>query len=142
MSQLAKYAIVFATLTLILELVGIPTAASGFLSYFGIDWNAGEINTATSSIWNFLFVGGGILVSLSAAGALLVGFFTKTFDRALVIIPFIILMAGYILQSFAAVMIYVSGIGADWLTKTVIVIFGALAIGFIMVCVDYFMTGQ
>jgi hypothetical protein len=86
-------------------------------------------------------VGVGLLVLVSTAGAVIVGFFTKQFDWKLVLVPFmtgtIILFAstGWQIVQFAQTT------GESWLIGIVATIFLPLTIGFVYSIVEFFSGG-
>jgi len=146
MSQLGKFTITFIVLILVLEFAGIPTAASSVLSDFGITLNDNsDILTAdleSSSFFSYIFGSNlGILLTISTVGAAIIGFFARSYDTSLVVLPLIVFLGGLLAGTSWSVISYVNLIGASWLTKIVSIIFIGLGVGFIWACVDNFRTG-
>lgn len=147
MSALGKYVTIFITLIIFLEFVGVPTGASVALSSFGININpntsaleSGDVGNST--FYNWIFGLSGILVVVGAAGAVIIGFFAKSYDTSLVVLPIIVSIGTLLASTSWTVISYCSGLEQVWLTKIVTVIFSALAIGFLWACIDYFRTGN
>ena len=134
------------TMMIFMEFVGVPTGLGQTLGYFGIEVNqeTHELITAdieSSSFWGWVLGNaGGILLTVSAGAAIIIGFFAKSYDTSLVILPLIVAVAGWMISTFWLLIKYVDTLptGADWMTKLVATIFFALGILFAWACVDYF----
>jgi len=143
MGKIWGFTVMFLTMMLFLEFMGIPTGAGNTLQAFGItteDSNLVSADFEQSELWNKIFIGNGILVAIGL-GTVVVGLFTRTYDTSLVIIPLILTLASWMIVAFASIMTIVSG-ETQWLIKIISLIFIGLGAAFIGACVDYFRSGQ
>ena len=152
--KLGSWMVMLLTLILFLSFIGlnIPglnpiVVSSGVV----INETTGELQSAdieSSNIFQFLFgettftlfgieFTAGILVALMDAG-IVIGLLAKGYDLGLIILPFILFVAGLYIATFWSLIKYVSTFGQWWMTSIIAIIFTALAFGFIMSCVDYF----
>lgn len=146
MSQIGKFTIVFISLIFIMEFFGIQTGLGAALEQVGVNLSpttgaALSVDLENSQLYGNIFLTGGILASI-AAGVVIVGLFTRTYDTSLVVLPLIVFVAGLFISTTGAVISQVATLGSSWLTKLIGIIFVALGLGFIWSCVDYFRTGQ
>ena len=137
-----------------LTFMGVPTSFTPTLDILNIDINSStselqEADIEGSTLFKSLFIdeaidlfgislSGGILIALIGGGSLIIGLFAKGYDVSLVILPFIIAVAGIYVSTFWKVISYMATFDQWWMTSIVGLIFGTLAIGFIVSCVDYF----
>jgi len=142
--KFGTFVVMFVTMIMFLEFVGVPTGASVILSSFGIDINptTAELLTAdieSSNFFSWIFgSGAGVLVLIVGGGAIIVGLFAKSYDTSLVILPAIVSI-GTLLSSTGWIIIkYMQSFGQIWATTLVGIVFIGLLIAFIMSCVDYF----
>ena len=142
--RLGAWLVMLTAMILFLTFVGIPTGLSPVLDTIGIEVNQTSLDVVSADIesstfWDWLFDNStGILVLLSLGGAVVIGLFAKSYDTSLIILPFIILVAGQFIVTFWAIIKLVITYEQWWMTSIITLIFGALAVGFIMSCVDYF----
>jgi hypothetical protein len=141
--KLGGWMVMIVSMIIFLEFMGIPTGLSVILNSFGITINStsGELVNAgldNSSFWNQIFGASGILILLAAGGAVVVGLFAKSYDTSLVILPLIVIIGGIFIVTFGTIILYVKALDIQWMTMLITTIFGALGVGFIMSCVDYF----
>ena len=146
MSALGKFTIVILTTILFLELIGVPTGGGLVLNSFGVNITQTEYSVESADVSNSWFYNKifgasvGILLVVGAAGAVIIGFFAKSYDTSLVILPLILGIGGLLASTSWTIISYANGLHALWLTKIVTVVFIALGIGFLWACVDYFHT--
>jgi len=138
--KLGGWMMMLVAMMIFLSLIGIPTGLTEVLSKVGInlDIENETINAdiGNSSWWTVIMVA---LTAISAA-AVIAGLFAKGYDTSLVIVVPIIWIGGLFIGTFWTVILYAynnSG-GQFWITGMVGLIFGTIAIGFSMACVDYF----
>jgi hypothetical protein len=140
--KFGKFVVLFVTMILFLEFVAIPTGASVILSSFGIDINENydleSADIGNSTFFNWVFGNAGILITIGAVGAVIIGLFAKSYDTSLIILPLIVTIGGLFASTSWAVISYCMGLGIGWLTKIVSVVFIGLGIAFLMSCIDYF----
>jgi len=138
--KLGGWMVMIVSMIIFLEFMGIPTGLSVILNSFGITINSasGELINAgldNSSVWLQILT---VLTALSIGGAVIVGLFAKSYDTSLVILPLIVAIGGIFIVTFGAIILYVKALDIQWMTMLITTIFGALGVGFIMSCVDYF----
>jgi len=141
--KLGGWMVMIVSMIIFLEFTGIPTGLSVILNSFGITINSasGELINAgidNSFFWDEIFGASGILILLATGGAVIVGLFAKSYDTSLIILPLIVVIGGTFIMTFGTIILYVKALGIQWMTMLVTTIFGALGVGFIMSCVDYF----
>jgi hypothetical protein len=141
--KLGSWMVMIVAMVIFLEFMGIPTGLSVILDSFGITINStsGELINAgidNSSIWNDIFGASGILILLAAGGAIVVGLFAKSYDTSLIILPLIITIGGIFIVTFGTIILYIKALEIQWMTMLITTIFGAMGVGFVMSCVDYF----
>ena len=141
--KLGVYVTMLITMMVFLEFVGVPTGLSATLNNFGININS---NTATlvnadlgnSSFWTDIFGNTGWLIVILGGGAIIIGFFAKSYDPSLIILPIITTTALLLISTFWTIIKYTQNLGQDWMTNLIATIFIALGVGFVWSCVDYF----
>ena len=155
MMKLGNYLVLLLTMILFLSFLGLNIAGlNPIREAAGITLNetTGELISAdieSSNIFSRLFgtvaftlfgveFTAGILVALVGTGAVIVGLFAKGYDTSLVILPFVLFVAGLFIATFWSIIKYVATFNQYWMTSIITILFGGLAIGFIMSCVDYF----
>jgi len=153
--KLGGWLIMLTILILFLSFIGLNIAGLNPITEgIGVTMNetTGGIQNADieeSGFWNRLFgttaftlfgisFTAGILIALIGTGAVVVGLFAKGYDTSLVILPFVVFVAGLYISTFWSIMGYVKDLKEVWMTNIVALLFIALAVGFIMACVDYF----
>jgi hypothetical protein len=138
--KLGNWMIMIVSMVIFLEFMQIPTGLGVILNSFGLNIGSGVVTQTidNSSIWNDIFGASGIFILLAAGGAVIVGLFAKSYDASLVILPLIITIGGIFIVTFGTVIMYINALGIQWMTMLITTIFGAMGVGFIMSCVDYF----
>jgi len=153
--KLGGWIMMLTVMILFLSLMGLTIPGLNPISQsMGITINESSsqitsVDVESSSLWNKLFgtaaftvlgveITGGILLVLLGTGAVVVGLFAKGYDTSLVILPFIVFIAGLFISTFSSIIVYTIGEGSAWMTSIVSILFVGLAVGFIMSCVDYF----
>lgn len=142
--KLGAWLMMLTAMIMFLTFMGLPTGLNSTLDSLGItiDDGTAQLQSAdveSASFWNRLFNSTtGILVLLSLGGAVVIGLFARSYDTSLVILPFVIFVAGLFITTFWSVIKYVDTFNQWWMTSIIALIFSSLAIGFIMANVDYF----
>ena len=141
--KLGTFVVMFLCMIMFLEFVGVPTGASTILGTFGININSSseliQIDTDNSTFWDWIFgAGAGILLVISAGGAIIIGLFAKSYDTSLVILPFIISIGTLLSSTMFTVIKYMDSFGQAWATNIIALVLVGVGIAFIMSCVDYF----
>ena len=144
--KLGTFVVMFLVMVMFLEFVGVPTGASTILGSFGININPNneltDIDGANSTFWNWIFgAGAGVLLIISAGGAVIIGFFAKSYDPSLVILPLIVSIGTLFSSTAFTIIKYMNSYGQAWATNIVALIMIGVGIAFLMSCVDYF-TGR
>lgn len=142
--KLGGWLVMLTAMIMFLSLMGLPAGLDGILDAVGIDINPDTsqiegIDMESSTFWSELFDGtSGILVALVGAAVIAIGLFARGYDPSLVILPFIVVVATLYISTFTAIFKLVVDLNQTWMASIVGIIFGALAVGFVMSCVDYF----
>ena len=142
--KLGSWLVMLTVMIMFLTLIGLPTGLDATLDKIGININptTSEIVSAdieSSTLWDRIFGSGiGILVILGAGAVVAIGLFARSYDTSLVILPFIVFVAGMYISTFWGIIDFVSKLNQAWMTSIVGLIFTGLAVGFVMSCVDYF----
>jgi hypothetical protein len=138
--KLWNYLVIFTTMMIFMEFVGIPTGISGTLSYFGVNINpiTHQLISAdleSSTFYGWLFGLSGVLIILSTVGTVIVGLFARSYDTSLVVLPAIISVGTLFTSTFIFLIQYFS---ESWAQNIMVVIFVPLGIGFLWSCVEFF----
>jgi len=56
----------------------------------------------------------------------------------LVLLPFVLVVAGLFISTFWSMIVYTKGFNQGWITSIVAILFSGMAVGFLMACLDYF----
>ena len=142
--KLGGWLMMLTGLIIFLSLLGLPAGLDGILDTIGVDINqdTSQITSAdmeSSGFWGKLFGGtSGILIVLGTGAIITIGLFARGYDPSLIILPFIVTVAGLYISTFWGIIKLVIDLNQAWMTSIVGLIFGSLAVGFVMACVDYF----
>lgn len=138
--KLTGWVVLISVMLMFLSLVGFQTVFSPVLSKLNIniiDGNIASADSESSDLFDLLFNSTtGILVSLSALSAVIVGLYVTSRDNSVLALPFIIYIGGVFAVSFWSIITLVT---EGWMRNIVGLIFGGLSIGFITSCMDYFL---
>jgi len=94
-----------------------------------------DFNFQGSSIWQKLFGLNGLLLLVSLGSVITAGLYVVTKDKSILILPFLVLVAGIYISTFISIVLYVE---TGWMKSLVGLIFGGLGVGFFMSILDYF----
>lgn len=152
--KLGTWMVMLIVLIMFLSFMGVPTGLNPIPEAFGIDINNTDstlegADVESSNFWSYLFdeepfellgvkFSKGILLSLVGTALVVIGLFAKGYDTSLVILPIVVFIAGLFISTFWGVISYVSTFSQWWMTSLITIIFGGLAVGFIMSCLDYY----
>ena len=151
--RLGEWMVMLSVMIMFLSFIGVPTGLNPTISTLGINISSNSTMTnadvESSGFWGYLFgesaftlfgvsFSKGILISLVGTGVIIIGLFAKGYDTSLIILPLVVFIAGLFVGTFWAIISYVSTFHQWWMTSIITLIFGGLAIGFIMSCVNYF----
>ena len=141
--KLGEFCTVILVMIIFLEFMGIPTGLSAIASSYGININPAtsqliNADIENSSFYLYLFGAVGILIVLAGAGAVIVGFFAKSYDVSLIILPLIIFTAGIFATTFWTLILHVQSLNQVWATNVITIIMGGIGVAFIWSCVNYF----
>lgn len=141
--RIGEFCVVILTMIIFLEFIGISTGLTAITTNYGVEINdtTGELISAdieNSTSYSYLFGLTGILVALGLSGAVVVGFFTKSFDTSLVILPLIVTTAGLFMKTSWTIISHVQELSQAWATNVITIIFVGIGVAFIWSCVDYF----
>jgi len=138
-----NYIVMMLTLIIFLEFVGFHTPAGSILDFMGIG-----ISETTSELESFSLLSSNffaIIATLSgvlAAGAVIVGFFTKTFDWKIVVVTAVISITTLFVGAGVSIVSYAMATGESWLIAIVATIFIPITAGFVWSIVDWFAGGN
>ncbi len=138
--RLGGWVTMLLIMILFLTLVGVPPAGTenvlGMIG-FTVSHTTEEIgfSPTTSTFWQWVI---GALAVLGVGGSVAIGLFGKGYDPSLIYAPIIVSIGGLFITSFVSVFSMVNSYEQFWITSIVVIIFGGLAGGFIMACLDYF----
>ncbi len=141
--KLQGWIIMLTGMVMFLSLLGLPIGFDSILNSIGVDIDSdtAEINSIDiedSNFWSKIFGDNGILILLGLGAVVTIGLFARGYDPSLIVIPFIIFAGGVYIVAFSSIISYVITFNQPWMTKIIGVIFGALMVGYIVACVDYF----
>ena len=152
--KLGGWVVMLTAMMMFLTFVGVPTSFTPTLDSLGIniDNETAQLQSADIESANFFKVlfsktaidlfgiklSAGILIVLLGGVSIIIGLFAKGYDVSLAILPFIVAMVGIYASKFWKVILYVATFEQWWMTSIVGLIFGTLAVGFIVSSVDYF----
>ena len=155
--KLGAWVVMLSTMIMILLFLGININSNEgdsnpVIESVGIDITNSTVQSAdisNSGFWKSLFseeavtiagvaISGGALILLLGAGSVIVGLFAKGYDPSLVILPFVVIIAGIYVSVGWSTIQYVGNFNQWWMTSLITIIFGGLGIGFVFSCVDYF----
>ena len=143
--KLWNYIIIFITMILIIEFSGLHTGLGGTLKTFGITINPTtseleEADIQNSSLFLRIFqTNVGILAALLATGvgAIIVGFFAKSYDPSLILLPLIVFIGGLFASTGLALINFIPE-NETWLKALIGTIFLPLIAGYVWSCVEFF----
>jgi len=150
--KLGGWIVMITTMIIILSFIGVNTSLSPLVSNLGINITDAElqkVDIESSSLWERLFSEsaieifgvefdtGGILIAL-LGGTIIIGFLAKGYDVSLILLPIVIFFLSIFVSSFASIISYINDFHNWWMTSMVVIIFGALMVGFVMSGIDYF----
>ncbi len=141
--KLQGWIIMLTAMVMFLSLLGLPIGFDSILNAIGADIDSdttqvNSIDIENSSFWSKIFGDNGILVLLGLGAVVTIGLFARGYDPSLIVIPFIIFAGGVYIVAFSSIISYVITFNQSWMTKIISIIFGALMVGYIVACVDYF----
>lgn len=140
-----NYMIIMLTMMIFLSFLGINTSGSDeVLSSAGIEINetTGELITAdvsNSSWYTQLFnATNGLIVAIGLGTAIIVGFFTKTFDWKIALVAFFTsFVIKFVVFGYAVISLAIDT-GEEWLIGIVATIFLPITAMFIVSIVEWF----
>lgn len=141
--KLGGWLIMLTALIMIVAVMGMNTGLNSTLAKLGVNvTSTGTVVSAdveSSTFWDKLFSSSGFLVAISGLGLIVtIGMFARGYDPSLILLPFVIFVAGLYIQTFYSLFNYTKNFNQWWLTSIIGIISTALAVGFIMASVDYF----
>lgn len=143
--KLWNYMAIMLTMMVFLFFLGFnPSASSNAINETGIIINqtTGELisgDVANSAWYNKVFnATDGILVAIGIAGAVLVGFFTKTFDWKIALSGFFLDFVVKFVSFGWSIVSLAKGTNQDWLIAIVATVFLPLAVMFIVSIIEWF----
>ena len=141
--KLGEFCVMILVMIIFLQFMGIPTGLEAITQSYGLNVNEtnGQLTSAdigNSSSFSYLFGAAGILILLSIGGAVIVGFFTRSFDTSLVILPLVTTTAILFISTFWTIIQHVQNLNQVWATNVVTIIMGGIGVAFIWSSVDYF----
>ena len=142
--KLGGWLIMLTGMMLFLTLMGFPTAFTSTLETLGININPEtaqftDIDIEGGGFFQKLFASSsGVLILLGTAAIITIGLFARGYDPSLIILPFIVFVASLFIGTFGIIIKDIADLGQSWLTSIIVIIFGALSVGFTMSLVDYF----
>jgi len=139
--KLGGWTIMLVVMIVFLSFIGIDTSLSPLAETMGIYVNSTggvvKADIESSSMWNET---SGILATLGVTSLIGIGLYVWTKDRKVTIVPLITWLAGIFLTSFWTIIFKVSELNVWWMTALTTLLFGALSIGYIFACLDYFLN--
>lgn len=153
MMRLPSYLVMLTVMCLFISLMGVSIPVLNPINQnVGISITNSSVDSVdieNGGIYNTLFssspvtVAGisfstGILLALAGTAVIVIGLFARGYDVSIAILPFIVFVGGMYIATFTGVMLHVVQYGQAWATGLVIIIFGGIAIGFIVSLVSYF----
>lgn len=140
--KLGEFCVVLLVMITFMQFMGLPTGLEDVSRSYGFIINDGQLTSADmESSTEFLKVFGvaaGILVILGLSTAVVVGFFTRSFDTSLVILPLVTGTATLFARTFWTIISHVKGLEQAWATNTVTLIMGGIGVAFMWSAVGYF----
>ena len=144
--KLWNYMMIMLTMIIFLSFMGLsPPAVSDKLSDMGIGISSTDATLTSydvgNSVWfNFLFSGAGaLLLTVLTGGAVIVGFFTKSFEWKLVLLPFftsfVVLFIGF---GWSIITLVNTTEGSGWLVPIIATVFLPLTVMFVFSIVEWF----
>jgi len=147
--KVGNYFAIMLTMMVFLYFLGItPSGSENIISDTGIEINqsTGELisgDIAESNWYNEIFNGTtGILFTIGLAGAVIVGFFTKTFDWKLALLPFFTSFVGKFVSFGWSIVTLAKDTGESWLIAIFATIFLPITVLFIWSVVKWFGGGE
>lgn len=128
--------VMFATvLMLLLEISGIPTAFNPILQLIGLGTDNASVNV--SSLYDILFNASSGIFLAGAAVGIAISFFTRSTPENLLLLPLITgILAGFV-GTFISVANYFLASGQSWLSMPILVIFGAITVGYLISLAEF-----
>jgi len=142
--KLPEFCVVVIIMIMFLGFMGFPIAGlSDKTGNYGVTINetTGELINAdveSSSLFDKIFSGTGILVILIGGGVVIVGLFAKGYDTSLIILPLVVVTGTLFAGTSWSIIKYVSELNQVWATNVVTLLFMGIGVAFIWSCVSYF----
>jgi len=140
--KLWRYIILITTIIILFEILGINiTGLTTLLGVFGITQVAGvwSFNFGLSSFTNSVFgVAAGILLGVGAVGTIIAGFYARSVSENYIILPFIVGTLFLFTAAFTNIIKWALTIPNQVVGIPIFIIFGVLAVGYIVALVEFF----
>ena len=138
--KLWNYIFLFTGISLLMALAGMNVpGVSELLKVIGVTISSTGISSfnVQNTLWNKIFGVGGLLTAIITSGAVGIGTFIYTKDKAFLMIP---LITGVTFYWISVLVSLVQLKGSYEIFGTIVAIIGiVLTVGFIQSCVDYFL---
>jgi len=135
--------VIMLGMMIFLQMLGLGfSTGTEILGDAGIVINNSDVSQSTldvgNSNWKDLLFNsaGGLLVGLGLA--LAIGFLTKTFDRKLVVLPFVTAYLVLFISFGTGIFALASGTGESWLSAIVITVWGLISAMFVWSIIEWF----
>lgn len=139
--KLGEFCVVILVMIMFMQFMGLDTGLGDVATGYGFIIGDGQLESAdieSSTQYSSIFGIAGILVLLGLSSAVIVGFFTRSFDTSLVILPLVTATATLFARTFWLIISHVQSLGQSWATNMVTIIMGGIGVAFIWSAVDYF----
>ena len=135
--KLGEWTVVLITMIVFLELMGITTGL-GILTDFGISitdgtFSGGDLEGA--AFWALVL---GILSTVGVGSAVLIGYFTKSYDTSIVIAPMIVSVVAIFASTFFSIMSIPEIAEVIWIKNIISILFVGMGVAFLWSALDYF----
>lgn len=148
MAKVWNYVFISISMMLVLTFLGFETGFTQIFELIGFQYTSstgeiGNVTTSAGNVYGVLFGDGvdlgGILLALAvAAGAVIVGLFSKASTENLILLPFITGTLVLFVQTFVHIMNFAVGTFPIWASAVILVFFVPFTVGFIIALAEMF----
>ena len=133
-----NYAFIMVGMSLLLEIAGL-TSGGGILATFGFSITAGKIAWVSFDASTF-YTAVGVILSVSIAGGVIIGFLTKSSSENYIILPFIVGTLYSFLGVFYSILGFAMDLpgGSQWITAIIVLLLGPFIPLFLISCIEFF----
>lgn len=141
--RFSAWCMMLVAMMMFMTIAGVTTSFNSILDNIGftqVDGTAGVMlvgDVSNSSLWNSLFGTTGLIVAIGAGSLISIGLFVVTKEIKILFIPIISTILYTFIGAFWATVLKISAYGQLWMIGIATILFGTLAVGFVLSGMNY-----